>query len=316
MMSTETLTQTVLSSPNGRRPITATQLQEKVVIFILTIRKPGTERRVGDKSILATEADKNRFRVTKQIFDAKEVKDIQKIDTSIRNYIGRTALPSPFKEGVYALPIGLLEKVDDKMEEFAKERREAVEALKLVFAEIKDEARTKLGSHFNERDYAIDFDSAYRLEWQYVSLAAPEVVKGIDGRLYTREQERLQRQWNEAITEMRDALRLGLSELVNDLVTRLTASADGDKKVKPSHLLQRFEEFLSTFQARNVTGDEELADLAQQARNLLNGVDTKRLVESKNLQQQIAQDFKKVQVTLNKLELESKNRRRIRFDEE
>lgn len=304
-----------LVPPTPRR-ITATELQEKVVIFILTIRSPARERQVRDKSILTTEADKTRLRITKKIFDAEELKAIQQIDSSVRGYIRRMALPTPFKEGVYAVPLGLIEQVDAKMAQYAEERQQAVQSLKAVYQEVKDQARRQLGQFYTESDYAIDLDRAFNLEWQYVSLGAPTAVKGIDGKLYTREQERLQQQWNEAITEMRDALRVGLAELVNDLVGRLTASAEGEKKVKPSHLLKRFEEFLATFQARNVTDDEQLAQLAEQARNLLNGVDSKRLVESKNLQQQVAQSFKTVQATLGKLELEAKNRRRIRFDEE
>ncbi len=310
-------TQPIAAQPSAaqRKSIT-TSIQEKVVIFILTIRAPGNERRIRDTSILDTEADKSRLKVSKKLIDAKEHKAIQSIDIAVRAYIKRMALPSPFKEGVYALPLDLLETVDQRMQEFEAERRQAVLALKKVYAEVKDESRDKLGSLYRDSDYTIDLEQAYQLIWQYVSLSAPVQVAQKDNKIYTREQERLQQQWDGAIDDMRAALRVGLGELVNDLVKRLTNAADGDKRVKPSKLLERFNEFLANFQARNVTGDAQLEQLAEQARKLLKGVNTETLIESMDVRKQVEKGFKDVQKTLTKLELEAKGRRRISFEDE
>lgn len=291
-----------------------TNIQEKVVILILTIRGPGNERRVRDKSILDTKADKDRLKVTKKLIDAKEHKAIQSIDIAVRAYVKRMALPSPFKEGVYALPLGLLSVVDNDLQQFADERKKAVQALKLVFKAAKENAKTQLGNLYNEDDYAIDLDTAYKLEWQYVSLSAPAQMQGSE--LYTREQARLQAQWDAAIGDMRDALRVGLTELVNDMVKRLANSGDGEKRVKPSALLKRFEEFLGNFQARNVTGDEQLEALAAQAKKVLTGVTTDRLIDEVDVRKQVEKGFKSVQKTLAALEVESKARRRISFEDE
>lgn len=305
-----------IPSKKERTAIT-TQIQEKVVIFILTIRGPGNERRIRNATtILDTKADHNRLKVTKKLIEAKEHKAIQSIDISIRAYIKRMALPSPFKEGVYALPLDLLEIVDERMQEYADERKAAVLALKEVYEAAKIDAAEKLGALYKESDYVIDLEWAYRLEWQYVSLSAPVQVAGKDNKIYTREQERLQRQWDEAIDDMRGALRVGLSELVNDLVKRLSNSADGEKRVKPSKLLERFQEFLNNFQARNVTSDDELTALAEQARKLLKGVNTETLIESADVRKQVEKGFKQVQSQLSKLELEAKGRRRFSFDDE
>lgn len=295
-------------------PVVTRSIQESVVIFILTIRAPGNERRIRDKDILVTDADKDRLAVTKKLIDAPEHKAIQSNTMEVRHYIKRMALPSPFKEGIYALPVELIDAVDKRMQQFADERRDTVAKLVKVYDKVKAAARRELGALYNEADYATDLEYAYRMEWQYVSLTAPTQLQQRDGKLYSREQERLQRQWDEAITDMRDALRMGLSELVNDIVQRLTA--DSDKKVKPSKLLERFNEFLNVFQARNVTGDEQLEALAEQARKLLAGVDTDTLVKSADIRQQVAKGFSGVQKTLAKLELESKGRRRITFADE
>lgn len=310
IMTTSTISPVRSPVRNSR----STQIQDKVVLLIVTIRGPGYERRVRDKSILTTLADKDRLKVSMKLIEGKEHEAIQKLDSTIRSYVKRTALPSPFKEGVYALPLGLLEAVDAKLQQFSEERNAAVEKLKEAWSASVEQARGKLGNLFQVDDYNIDFDRAYRLEWQYVSLSAPAQIEGIDQELYTREQARLQKQWEEAVVEMRDALRVGLSELVNDLVQRLSG-ADGEKRVKPSRLLERFQEFLTSFQARNVTGDEQLEALATQARQILAGVSTERLIASTNVRKQVEQGFKQVQVSLTKLETESRHRR-IRFDDE
>lgn len=291
------------------------RLQDKVALLLLTLRAPGNERTVRDKSILRTNADHGRLHIGKRLLECKEYQAISILDGQMRDYIARVALPTPFKAGTHVIPLDLLERVDETLQTYAESRREMVGQLALVYDAAKASAKAQLGDLYREDEYldADQLQQAYSMRWQYVTLTAPDKIKDMNAAIFEREQARLQEQWDSAIDDMRDALRVGLSELVTDMVARLS---DPDKKFKPTKLLARFEEFLSTFDARNVTNDEELAALAQQARAILAGVDTENLTKFKDVREDVREKFTAAQAALSELELTSRRQRRITFEDE
>lgn len=290
------------------------ELQEKVVLLILTFRAPGNERTVKDKSILRTNANTDNLHVGKRLLECDEYRAIAIHDGRTRDYVDRVSLPSPFKAGTYVIPIGLISTVDATLCDFADRRAELVADFANVYDSAKRQAERQLGDLYREEEYLslTALRAAYRLEWQYVTLAAPDQLKALSADVYNREKARLQTQWDDAIDTMRDALRVGLAELVNDLVGRLN---DGDKKFKPTKLLGRFTEFLETFDARNVTNDEELAALARQARELLAGVDAEN-IKTPEIRAQVREGFAVAKVQLDQLETVAKKARRITFEDE
>lgn len=296
-------------------------LQEKVVLVVLSLTAPGNHRNVRDKGrdILNTEADKKRLNVVKRLLDSKEQENIGRLDGEIRGYVHRLALPSPFKTGTHAIPIDLLGTMDARLRAYEEERAAMVEKFIEVYDTVKEQARVKLGPLFREGDYLTPdgLRAAYTMTWQYVQLTAPGQLNAVDSALYQREQRRLQAQWDDALGEMRDALRVGLAELVDDMVKRLTdAGGEDAKRFKPSKLLDRFTEFLGTFDARNVTSDAALAELAGKARLILRGVSSETLTQMEDVQTRVKKEFGAVQKVLVQLETESASRRRIRLEDE
>lgn len=291
------------------------QLQDKVVLLLLTLRAPGNERTVRDKSIVKTDANLGRLHVGKRLLECKEQQAIQILDGQMRDWVARLALPSPFKAGTHVIALGLLDTIDKGLLEFQTQRCDAIDRLAEVYEEAKTEARQQLGTLYREEEYLSPdaLREAYSMRWQYVTLAPPDQMKMLNAEIFERERGRLQEQWDSAVGDMRDALRVGLAELVNDMVARL---ADPDKKFKPTKLLARFDEFLSTFEARNVTSDDELNALAQTARSILTGVDTEALTKSKEIREQVREGFAAAQASLATLETASKRQRRISFEDE
>lgn len=297
------------------------RLQDKVVLLILTMRAPGNERRIKEKDILKTDADKTRLAISKTLIEAKEFKAISKHDSRIRDYVNSAALPSPFKAGVYAVPIAMLSQVDERLMELAADRKKLVEAYALVYEAAVERSKKTLKSEFRQSDYLTPSTllRAYDLQWQFVSLTAPDQIASLDQRVYKREQARLAKQWEEAVTEVRDALRIGLAELVNDMVDRLKKvdSEGGDaKRFKPTKLLERFETFLSTVQARNVTNDGEIAVLAEQAREILRGVTTEELKKKSDVRTTVTAGLAQVKEQLDKMSIVSKGQRKISLDDD
>lgn len=297
-----------LTLPSAPRN-TSFALQEKVVLLLLTLRAPGNQRTVRDKSILKTNADTARLHVGKRLLDCEEQKAIQVLDGQLRDWIVRMALPSPFKAGTHVIALDLLAQVDNGLTVYQQKRQELVDKFAAVYDEAKAKAKQELGDLFVASEYMTpdDLQRAYSMDWQYVTLVPPESTKALDAAIFEREKARLQAKWNEAADSMREALAVELAELTEDLATRL----DGDeKKFKPTKLLERFDEFLSTFNARNVTGDMELQTLADQARTLLAGVDTDALKKSPELRAQVRDGMRAAADALD-----GKKQRRITFED-
>lgn len=307
-------TNNTLERPQSGARTSSFELQDKVVLLLLTLRAPGNERTVRDKSILSTNADHDRLHIGKRLLKCEQYRAITVLDGQARDFVARIALPTPFKAGTHVIPIDLLTYVDNALANFARVRRDLIEQFKDEIGQAKADARRELGELFREEEYRSfdDLDSAYRMEWQYVTLVAPDRLKGLSNEIFERERERLQAQWDGAIGDMRDALRVGLSELVSDMTARLS----DDKKFKPTALLARFDEFLTTFDARNVTNDEELAALAQTCRALLAGVDTEKLTKSAEVRADIRAGFQQASLALTELEVVGKRQRRISFEDE
>lgn len=292
-----------------------TRIQDKVVLLILTLRAPGNERVVRDKSVIKTNANLNRLHLGKRLLECSEQKAITVLDGQMRDWIARLSLPSPFKAGTHVIALGLLDVIDNGLCTFQEQRAAAVDAFVEVYDDAVAGARTSLGDMFKADEYMSteDVRRAYTMTWQYVTLAPPSQMETLSQEIFERERERLQAQWDGAIDDMRGALQVGLGELVDDMVKRL----DGDpKKFKPTKLLERFDEFLKTFDARNVTNDSELQALADKARALLQGVDTDALKESADLRERVRTGMKAAQDTLGQLETVGKGQRRITFEDE
>lgn len=285
-------------------------LQDKVVLLLLTLRAPGNQRTVRDKSILRTNADETRLHVGKRLLECDEQREIAILDGKMRDWIGRMALPSPFKAGTHVIAIDLLGQVDAGLTIYQEKRAELVDAFAAVYDEAKARAKQELGDLFNDREYMSprEVKAAYTMDWQYVTLTPPENIKAMNSEVFEREKARLAAKWGEAVDQMREALATELAQLAEDMGTRL----DGDeKKFKPTKLLERFDEFLKTVDARNVTGDADVTATAAQARKLLEGVDTDALKKSPELRAAVRDGMKAVADSLD-----GKRQRRISFTDE
>lgn len=326
--------ETPTATPTGENVVTFEGLQQRVVLLLLTMRAMGTERVVRDPSkVLYNKSGTNAevLSVQKELLNSDEQHAITVLDGQIAAYVRRKSLPSPFKSGTYAVPLKMFVEIDDQLTAYAAQRLAKLNTFLVAkdgetespYEKAKAIAKEKLGPEYDEDQYPTEDEirAAYKMEWQFVTLAAPDTLKALAPEAYKREEARLKSQWTEAIDDMRAALREGLGELVNDLTSRLDLKADADaegkkKTFKPSKKLEQFQDFLASFEARNVTNDAALTKLAEDAREILKGVNTKNLVESGSVRDKVREGFKKVKAQIAQLELETKSTRKFSFSDE
>ncbi len=292
--------------------------QSRVLYLWLTLGRPGIRRKVNVDRI-QIDADKTLVHVTKTILDSERYRKVLSLDGSIRRWVMSMSLPVPaLKPGVYAVPVGLVAKVEEKLAEFSDKRQALVGEFIKGYPQRVEEARARLRSNFDENDYpdARTLESAFRFQTRYVSFDVPTALKEVSGAIFARERERAARAWEETLEQWKALLRNSMADLVNHMVDRLTMNADGKPRIFRDALVSNLRDFLSTFDARNVADDAELRDLAEKARSLLSReVTPEKLREDTRFREAVATGFAKIKKKLDTMIVE-RPRRRITFSDE
>jgi hypothetical protein len=231
-------------------------------------------RRKASKEAITVEADKALLGLSKVILDSPEIQEINKLDAAMRQYVESRCLPSMFKGGIWLLPIGLVEEVSSYMNAYIEQREVLVGKACESYPVRCEETSKRLGVMSNMMDYpSVDrFRAKFHAEYRYVTFDTPRRLRAISPALFEAEREKAAQKLQVVADECRLAMREGLQQLVASMVEKLTPGEDGKKRRFHSSLIENFNDFLSTFELRNVTDDAELAAVVAQARAILGGV--------------------------------------------
>lgn len=291
-------------------------LQREAVLFSLKIGQ-WRIRKNADRSKVETTADKRLVNVRKRILDSAEYRQIVSADTAAREFVLRQSLPSPLGRGVYLLPINLVRSTMKWLREYQAFRGSLIDAFLAVYPARHEEMRAALGDMYNEKDYpgAEEVRARFWVGTMMMELNAPTSLKGISGELYNEEVERIRNVWDEARGAVTQALYEEMAELVGTLSDRL-APRDGKKdQVLRDSVVDKFQEWLDLFQARNLTKDAGLEELVDRAKGIVGGLEAKAIRESPALRKDLAGQFKSLNDQLVSV-IGARPSRKIRLDEE
>lgn len=269
-----------------------------------------------DDTVVLVAADKKMLHVGKDILQSKELQAINHVGMELRAHIRARAVPQEvLRDGTYMLPLELIEKTTDRIEEFRAQFAEKVKVFVEAYPGLVASAQQRLRGAFNPQDYppASHVAQAFYIETTWLTLEVPGSLKGVNRALYEREKKKAEKTWAEATDKIRDALRLGFAELVGTMADRLDVNADGKKKVFRNTLTEHINDFLETFEARNVVQDSDLSMLVAKAKELMKGVDVEQLRDDEALRKRVKEGFDKINT---KLEPMVKGLRDISFEDE
>jgi hypothetical protein len=280
--------------PSGVPDITKT-----TVLLSVTLRRFEVSRKVSTDNI-DVDADKKLIKVHKTIMESPELQAIKKIDSDLRNWLRRWTLPSVLKNGVYMLPVGLLDMVDGRLTEFVTKRRELVDSFKASYETRKAEAQAKLNGLFDASQYPTPDEvvKQFEEEFGYMSFSVPDTLEGINSTIFAREKEKLASKIAEAGEVAQQVIRARFSESVRHMLDRLTPEADGKKKIFRDSMVSNLQEFVDNFTALNVTNDTELALQVQKAKDLISGVDPSIVRTDENFRNELLDGFKQIDEVL------------------
>ncbi|MDI7266605.1 MAG: DUF3150 domain-containing protein [Myxococcota bacterium] len=290
-------------------------LLDRAVCLSITVGCLGTRRKVPSASV-EVEADKTMLHVSKAILESKELDAIKTLDGEMRTWLGKRALPSPFRKGTYLIPLALVEQVDARIAQYQEKRRGLVEGFLEVYDRSVDDARRRLNGLFDARDYpgADKVRATFYVDVRYLAFGVPEKLEGIRKDLFEREKQKAEAQWKEASEEVRQALRAGLADLVDHMVERLQGNGDRKPKVFRDSLVANIQEYLDLFAPRNVTDDDQLAQLVDRCRGVLDGVDADALRSSAAIRTKVREGMAQVQAVLDPMVMDRPARRIVLED--
>lgn len=286
---------TVLTAKQASVP----DITKTTVLLSVTLRRFEVTRKVGSEKI-EVDADKKYIKVNKMILDSPELQAIRKLDSDLRNWLRIWTIPSVLKNGVYMLPVGLLDKMDLRLTKFVEERKKLIENFRDAYETRKAEAQQQLNGLFDPSQYPPieEVCNAFDQEFSYMSFSVPDTLESINSEIFSREKEKLAEKIKEAGEVAQQVIRARFSESVRHLLDRLTPEADGKKKIFRDSMVKNLQEFVENFSALNVTNDEELEKLVSQARDLVEGVDPDVIRSDENFREELRDGFKKIDETL------------------
>jgi hypothetical protein len=96
-----------------------------------------------------------------------------------------------------------------------------------------------------------------------------------------------------------------MKQFVDHLLTTLTPQADGRKRKVFKRGIDRFADFLDTFNSRNLAGDADLEKLIKQASALMKGVEVDDLKQNDAVRDSLQNGFTKIQESLAPLVIDA-----------
>lgn len=145
-----------------------------------------------------------------------------------------------------------------------------------------------------------------------MQFSAPSRLQFVSREMY----ERAMLDFHSQIDEFREnsvsILREKFRELVEHVQERLTPGEDGQRKIFRNSLVTNLREFVSDFQALNITNDTELAEQVHRVGLLMEGVEPQQLRDCTALPRQITGILGRVREQVDQM-IVNAPRRRVRY---
>jgi hypothetical protein len=283
-----------------RKAVVMGSIMESSVLMRLSFSRLGNVRK-GDLGQVETDADKGRLKLGKVLFTGPSYAAIVSADNALQAWVlGRSIAVDAGFRGVSILPLVLLPEVEEGLKSAAAKRERLVDSFMESYESERELARVRLNGQFKESDYppAEKARAAFGLAWSYVTFKVPDVLPD-DVR--AREGEKLQARFADMEAECREALRVGLGDLVGHLAERLAVGPDGKPRIFRDSAVENLAEFLRLFSARDITNDSELRALAEKAQSIIAGVNGNALRDLRSVRERVKSGLESVKSAVDAL---------------
>jgi hypothetical protein len=272
-----------------------TTLAENTAFLSLKFKTFGNVRRVDLDAILDVDpltkltADQRRFKHQKLLLDSPELKLISSADAAIRVRIEHLCcLTSDIGLGSRLIPLGYADDINTILAEYETVTRPAlVEQFIAVYPDQAVAAQPELREKWENDDYPTveNMRKEFSFTFRIYSQETPEVLRLTHPEVYEAMRDKSAQFLMDAASEVAQAMRAAAYELVTQLADGLSGkkNADGKSRRLTQPSLVVLQEFLNTFDIRNVTDDTALKVEMDKLRLIMNGVDVEKIRQNDGL---------------------------------
>jgi hypothetical protein len=285
----------------------AAKILERSVCLSLQRHWFGNNRKVDvddlvEKSGGTFTLDDRMFSATKALIDSKELKPVRSVQNQARAYLYSVALPSHkvFGDGTYLVPLGLVEQVNDRLNDLRAELKREAAKLAARFSDAVEKQRIALGPLFKISDYCQPEQviEAYDIDWTFVSFAAPEKLETVSHALAEAAHKKHEQRLATAFDEVVLGLRSTALDIVSDLLDKLTPDETGRQRVLRGDPLGALCSFAELLPQRNLTDDAKLPAAIKALVARAQGISTDDLRSNDALRDKLRKDAEAAKKTL------------------
>lgn len=287
-------------------------LPENSVMLQLEIGGISFEKKVATAEVSDKEGiDKSLISTTKKLIDKKYLDPISRLDGRMRQTLYDIGLrPAFLKNGSVLVTINMLAYTVRKIEDYKRERQLLINDLLAVYEQAKLDAQTRSPALYREEDYpsVAELSERFAVRYNLFPVAFPDIIERLEAELVqeadaeVRRSIRLARQEKmRELEEATDEIKLGLRSGFLDLVANLEDKVRGvgtERKVFKPGFVNGFRTFLETFDAKNIMNDDQLKELVDRARVVLDGVSPDSIRNNMEVRVRLEQELAGIKTAL------------------
>ena len=290
---------------------TQKELSERAIYLVLDWSALGTWKRVDTEKVVTKKQKRDdEVRARKRVINSSAMSDLRSIRYKVKRMLRTYALNSMFRPGVYAIPVQHVDYVDSVLKDADNNMHSVREKLQAEWPSVIKDAKERLGDLFDAADYPSAEEAANELQlsFRYMAIAeTPAILKTIAADVYKEDVERAKKETEKELEAFRLHLRAALLEIVENMRKTLQ-TPEGDRKVFGQRFFKRLDEFMATFQVRNLSDDGELKKVVAQLKKVADGTDLTTLKEDAPTQKALNKTLKGINTELDKLVEEGDSR--------
>jgi hypothetical protein len=284
-----------------------TDLFSKTIAISIAFEGIGSSRKVSLDNV-EVDAEKDRLRLASKILACPERAAIDNLFGTVRAEVAGAkrglVLPTLFKRGVYLVPVASVEKIEEMMQGYQVRLAALVEDLIKVYPKRIEEDRQNLRDKFNIAHYpsVSGLRQSFRISWRYLTLQPASQLQSISSAVYAKEVARVKAEVQELGEEIKSTMRGAALELVSHMSERLSGTDEkGKPKIFRDSMVSNLVDFLTSFDAKNVMGDDELSGVLAQMKDILSNVTPKDLRTNEALRNATAANVAQIKNQLEAL---------------
>ncbi len=267
------------------------------------IVSPAVMKKMGQKS--------EWLRGRKYLVNPELLGPVKTASHQARNTINKFALPFPIN-GISLIPKESLTVVDEALHGYRERFWSKVRDFEAVYGAAREEAQGVLGELFNEADYPTDILRKFRFEWRFLVLGLPGQSMILSPEIYEREVKKFREMMEETRNMAVTALAQEFSKVVENLVERLKGDDSGKPRIINGAMFNKLNEFLDNFSTKNIFDDARLAELTEQAREVIGGVSSFGLKYDTELRESVNRQMSELKEAIDGA-IEDLPRRKLRI---